>query len=340
MGGEDIDFYNANPSFGFAWNTSAYRFRADWCRGTIGITSLTGGGSFPDAPGSIQRLAVSFVFPVVSDFWFHAQLWMGDATTDNNYNQLGFGKNNVWRLALQGTGVSGQRKLQKRNSVGGVTLLDTSASGVFTAGLHQLDVHVVYGASGSVDVYLDKGNTPVLSFVGDVTTDAEIELNQFFMGTHWSASSSDWSETFVADFDTRRRGLFTKPPQAPGNTQDWYGTVAAIDEGAVDDGDAIVGQNNGDISEWTTPPLPAGGPWNVDAVVQRVRASVTATGPQNFDFVVRPATGSTDFFSADVAGTTTLENYGTIWQVNPATGLAFRAGDLGTGFNLGVRAVA
>jgi hypothetical protein len=345
-GGEDIDFYTVGiQPWDVGWSTLSAVYRNDWSRGAVSVQNLTNGGSFPDDP-NFAHFNVSPTFTPVNDFWFHSQTYILDSSNENGYNALGFGKDNVWRLALQGTGTNGSLKLVKRDSVGVITTLVTSAAGVFNGqglfggGMLQFDIHIVYSTTGSITFYLNGTNTPVMTFTGDVTTDGETELNQFFMGTAWSATIYYYSEIIVTDTDSRAMSLLTLPPVANGNTQDWIGTADDINEAQIDDTNFINTDTADEIAEFTCPTTIPFGSWDVQAVFQSGRFNIGLDGPQHFQFVNRPASGSTDYFTANFDPAPAIQNFHYQWPVNPDTGLQWTIADIGAGFNLGVKSIA
>jgi hypothetical protein len=342
-GGEQIDFYSAGlQPWDVGWTSSSLFHRTEWSRGAVNIQNLTNGGFFPDSPG-FAHFNVSPTFTPVSDFWFHSQTHVLSSTTENHYNALGFGKDNVWRLALRGTGVPGTLRIDKRDSGGGITTLVTSPTGAFDGlglfggGMIQFDIHIVYSTTGSITFYLRGTNTPVITYSGDITTDGETQLNQFFMGTPASSTLYYYSEIIVTDTDSRAMGLLTLPPVTDGNTQDWIGTAADINETEIDDTTFINTDTADEIAEFTCPTTIPVGNWDAHAVFQSARVNIGLDGPQHFQFVNRPASGTTDYFTANFDPAPAIENFHYQWPVNPDTGLQWTLADIGAGFNLGVK---
>lgn len=344
-GGEDIDFLQAIVFGGLAFDTGASWHRTEWSRGGLTVLNILGAPGFPGA-SIFASYWVSPPFTPLTDFWFHSQVVFEHHETFDENNLMGFGSaDNVWRLAIQGTGNDGQFKLVKRDNAGALTTLATSDTGLLgavTFTIKQLDIHIDYNTSGSVEVYFNGSNTPIMSYAGDVTTNSATSLNQFFMGTHLEGSIDAWSEIIVSDLNTRSMSLLSRPPVAPGNTQDWTGSVSDINEDSLDVTTFITTPNNNDLSEWTTSEndvIPVGS-WDVQAVIESVDLNIGSVGPQNFEFVIRPATGSSDYFSSSIPGSASFDKYSYIWQQNPGTSSAWNLSDIDTGYNIGLKAIA
>ncbi len=347
-GGEDIN-YTQEGGTDYGFDTLGGSFRSDWSRGGVSIESLVGGTNFPapNTPGVGQAIPVSPEFTNLSDFWFHTQVATLHNATSAGHNVLFFASpDGIWRLGLQGTGTGAEWRLVSRDSGGSQTVLASSGPGVFqsafafTLRLIQLDVHIVYGTSGSVDVFVDGGSVAVLSFSGDTTTGGATELNKFFLGTPANTVISIWSETIISDLNTRSMGVLTLNEITDGNTQDWVGSAGDINEADLDDDTFIYVHLPDKISEWTVTNTIPSGRWVINAVTQAVRGNTGGSSPTKFEFAVRPNGGSGDFFSSDVTLGASLANFSHIWEVNPDTSLSWMLTDLGAGFNLGIKSIA
>lgn len=332
-GAEEISF----ATFGTVIMTAtAGHFRSSWARAAINVNTAAGDVN-ANPPGN--RIETPQVFTSTSDLWFHAHHRHNSANTTNNSRLLGFASpDGVWRLYLSGTGTGGQLKLEKRNAAGTVTTLATTAASVVPDSvLFQLDVHIVYSTTGSVDVYKD--NVSILSYSGDVTTDSATQLNKFFLS---SATTNDgsWSEIIAADQDTRAMAIFTETLTGAGNTEIWTGAYTDVDETTINDADMLNTANNDELAQFTHPTsLPAGN-WDVLAVGSSVRLRRGGSGPQNFQFNVRPAVAGTDHESADIAATASYAHYNYVWDLNPSGPAAWDVADVGSGFNTGIKSRA
>lgn len=314
-GGEDVDFtvIGANPTITGAMRTG-------WSR--CGVQNAANSGVL-DPPAN--RIHFNFSTPL-SNFWFHA-LFNGTSgnNTANGQQWIRFMDGANSRLMVRGTGVAGQVKVSKRTAAGVFTDLVTSSGAPLWAAsqVHQLDIHVVYGVSGSVDIYFDGNN--VGSFVGDTTTDGATTLS----GGEFAEPafvSYQHSELIVSDSDTRSMGLVTLNSTVAGATQAWTGTATNVNGTTINDANFISAATAALVQEYKPTTLPPGS-FDVPAVVMSARAVVGASGPQHVDFITRIAT--TDFASADFAPGTSFGNIPNYIQaVNPATGVSWVTGDL------------
>lgn len=336
-GGEDIDFIANGDSRGYA---VAGSFRAAWARCALNVGNSALGGWTNVPPTSYW---LSPVFASIASFWLHFQLGIAATAggTSSNFVALGLASpDGVWRLLLRGTGTAGQWKLSTRNAAGTITDVATSSSGMTPANaVTQFDIFVDFAAG--LSLYVNGSSVASLAFNGDLRTDAATQLNRLFLG--WGGAGTvgqyAWSEIIISDTDTRSMGLFTLAPQAAGHAQQWAGSASDVNETTLNDATAITDNQNGDLAEFTCPTALPGGIWNVEAIVQSVRLSIGTSGPQHFDFVTRPATGSSDYSSPDVAGSGALADYSYVWGQNPGTAADWALADIAAGFNLGIKAV-
>lgn len=340
-GSEDVDFIPDGYLLG--WQAIGLN-RPAWSRGALTLQTIANNASFPypEIRNGTDSFEVTPTFTNVSTFWFHAQQYSQSldltALTTFGANFLGFASpDGIWRLALRGAGGDGQIQLIKRDSTGTITVLATSSTNVFFSGLNQIDVNVVYGTTGSVNVYYEGVNSPALSYSGDITTEGETELNRCFLGLSRDSYVTAWSEVIITDTDSRSMGLFTMPPLAPGNTQDWIGDDNDINKQTIDDSTYINSQTADQLSEWTTPTSLPPGQWEIETIWQTVRINRGLVGPQHFEFLSRPATAGADYTSTDVFPAAAYDNYTYNWSVNPATSAQWSLADIATGFNLGIK---
>jgi hypothetical protein len=330
-GGEDID-----AAFTGVVNisTTAGQFRSGYARLAL----------VPDNPGSVvdppsNRFTIP-AFANQSTVWIHAETFQfnGTATTTSNQQAVGiFGSDGVRRILIRGTGTNGQVKISTRNTAGTITDLVTCTSGSWpVAALTKLDIFLHYAVSGEITLYA--GGVQFCDFIGDVTTNSVTAVNQAdFAATTTSASRQiDYSEIIVATTDTRSLNLFTCSPAANGTNMTWTGSFSNVNPNTINDAVQISTGSNAQIAEFTCPSLPAGS-FTIPAVAQTIRLTIGSSGPQNFNFITRPATGSTDYDTGSTtAGTGAYANYQHVWSVSPATSSAWTPAEVTTGFNEGV----
>jgi hypothetical protein len=83
---------------------------------------------------------------------------------------------------------------------------------------------------------------------------------------------------------------------ANGVNQTWTGNQTNVNGTTANDATPLTTGSNNQTAEFTCPALPAGS-FSVAAVKQSGRVLKGASGPQNFRFIARPSSGSTDFDS-------------------------------------------
>ena len=129
----------------------------------------------------------------------------------------------------------------------------------------------------------------------------------------------------------------TLAPTANGTNMAWTGAYTNVNPTTINDASFIYTGSNSQVAEFTTGALPSGTAWTVVALSQTARLLVGATGPSTASFILRPATGSTDYpLCAGTAPITSFANYSCITALNPASSAAWAPADLGTGFNMGL----
>jgi hypothetical protein len=323
---------------GIAYLTNG-SYRTAFARAGFGVQN---GTTVADPPANRWQTST---FSSSASLWVHAnfQATVGTGTTSNEQILLVRSPDGVSRIVLRQTGVAGTMKVSTRNAAGSFVDLGT-ASGTWAASTNtSLDLFINYVGAGAVKLYL--AGVLVVNFSGDPRTDAATTLNRVDFASVGNGSnagnSCTWSEIIIADEDTRAMALWTLAPQAAGNTQSWTpNTLGNINKATINDGTLISTSTNNALSQWTTPTSAPAGNWDVKAIVQEARVEVGTTGPQHFDWSLR--TASTDFTGgASNAPTTSFSNFNNfIWATNPNTSAAWAIGDIASGFNLGIKALA
>lgn len=95
-----------------------------------------------------------------------------------------------------------------------------------------------------------------------------------------------------------------------------------------------------EIQEYEVTPAMPSGSFGVVSLVQHGQVTISATGPQHIEFMVR--TGGTDYTSASIAPTTGWVTYANNWDTNPHTSAAWATTDLAdasTSFNIGYKSL-
>ena len=350
-GGEDLDFVPIGSNYGslITVDTTAGRFRSGYARCGISLNSGL----------IINTIAIRATFAATTAFWFTGRAWANSAngTWVANQNALVLrDAAGVARLRIRNTGsasgtaapVIGPYAIEKINSVGTVTQLGVNTTIGFTATpsiANKMDVFVNYTVTGTISIYVD--GTLYFTYSGDVTTDSTTTLGMLDLAPLTYTSSFlciTWSEVLVATSDTRNLSLVTQTATANGNTHNWTGGTAsdaANTSKSVGELSPQYSGTAGQIDEYQiTPALPAG-TFSVLSVVHKAEATVGASGPTKFDFVIR--LGAVDYSSADFVPNAAWSTYMNTWDVNPATTAAWATTDIvaaSISFNFGLKSVA
>ena len=322
-GTEDDDFVftgtvNTNQGSG------GQQFRSGFCR-----QALTLAGSITDPP-SPRMTGIQFENGAVSTFWFHTAIgWtaLGGGSTVNATLARFLDSGGVARLVIRGAGTNGLKVDRRDNSGTFTNLLTTGNNVVPIGGLSNfpVDLFVNYGVSGSVLLYVN--SALVGSFTGDTTTNSATALDQVDISCPFTTQGCYISESFISDSNSVNGGVVVFGPVAGGNTQQYTGVVASINEKTILDSAFILDGTVGHLSQWTiSGTFPAGG-YGVLAVQKCIRFAVGLSGPQHIDFSSR--LGGSDFLDGlNIAGATTFANAQHIVMINPNTGVNFLTADL------------
>lgn len=323
VGGEDHDFGRIGSVSVDTANTYARRTANARC-------SLQVGGGATVNDGWVGAFSSA-----ISDFWFTARVISEGVFGTQDW--LVFLDGATRRLLIK-LDASGHIIIAKRDATPTTTTLATSTL-TFAGILAKLDVQVSYGASGSVNVYVD--GVLWVSYSGDITTNGATTLSGFVLG---SASSNGgatvrWSEIACASVDTRHMSVITLPPAADGNAFDFTNTYASVDEVTINDADLCASASANDLMQTTVTSSGITGTPAIRAVAVSARAMKGASGPTQIQMNVR--TGGADFFSGTLALDTSFGRVANIWETNPDTTAAWVYTEPAAGgFNIGAKSIA
>lgn len=316
-GGEDSEFYQMG---GGGVTTTSTRFRSAYARcalTTIGLSTAQGDNYWQNAVAFAQ-----------SEFWFTAQTIIQAVQNVANPMIDFLDASNIPRLRISGAGGSTTLwRVDKLNAAGTVTQLGSNFSmSVSSSSVDKLDVNIVYSASGTFTLYLNR--TQVFTYSGDVTTDSATALANIRLRCETTTGLGNvrcWSEVIVSDSDTRAMSLKTFPPVANGNTHDFdVGSPAAanVNEITLDDATLDGSSLAGQIDEYTITSLTPGTFAVVSiGVSARVQYGIQGPSPTQVALIVR--TGGTDYFSdvfSPEVAWTSVQNW---WAENPDTSSAW-----------------
>jgi hypothetical protein len=336
VGGEDCDLQNVG---GCPVSTSIYR--SGFSRCSLGV-----GSQATRVPQTSFWNAYN-VF-ASNSFWFSARCYdssVSEASTSGApqgflirfTDALG-----IVRLQIAspswGSNSTAIFQLQSVNAAGTVTNLATSVSG-FTPGYWaKFDFQINYSTSGGFTWYVD--NYPLLSYVGNVTTDGVTQLNGFALG--FAAQSATpitsyayWSEIIVSTVDTRSLSLQTLAPTGAGATSTWSGDSNGdtVNEMVVNDGSGITTSSAGQYELFTQAGT-LSAPFVV-AVIVSARAMTSPGQPQNIKMVLNKS--GTSYTSSTIAVSDSYQNNQYVWTTDPSTGLAWTSI---SGVQIGIESIA
>lgn len=325
VGGEDHDFTRIGATSVDTATTAARRTANARCSLRVGTSAGISDGWQGTLSSSSAACWITARFYLAGSIFANAELF---SLLDGS----------IRRITLR-VSSGGVYQLIKRNAAGTVTTLVTSAVVPSLTNLQKLDVQVNYGTTGSINIYI--GNTLIITYTGDVTTDASTSLSGFVLGTHTSSASNStyWSEVICASEDTRSLSLVTNAPTANGSTFAWSNSYANVNEVTTDDGTLCTSSNANELAQMTISSAGITGNPAIRAVCISARAQKGGTGPQNLQMNIR--TGGNDYFSSTQALPAALGRVAAVFETNPATNGPFAYTDLtSAGFNVGVKSVA
>lgn len=312
MGGEDIDFA---PLGTVSVNTVAGEtYRADYARCSLGVAgSGVGGNGWRGA----------FSAPA-SDFWMGVRVACdAPSNVDPGLPLVTFADAGSRRLGLLVTSAR-TLVLGAWDAAGAFTKLAESAPGAQPAALHKLDLHLTYGAAGSVRVFVNQ--TEVITYNGDVTRSSSSTLNGFTLAHPATTGNAFFSEVFVTDRDSRTLMLKTHIPVGNEAGNQWQGGFSDIDEAAVNESDTISTNATDQVATFNVNQLPAGTNLAIRGFKVSGYAARGETGPQKLELGV--TTNSQTVYSADLAVDTGWTRLNNVWEQNPVTNSQWLADDI------------
>jgi hypothetical protein len=198
----------------------------------------------------------------------------------------------------------------------------------------SIDVKIVCGGSGSMEVYL--AGSLVTSGSASMTSVTNIDKVQLL--DNISGSTSYYSQVIVATSSTVGWKFFTKPPTGNGANTAWTGTFADVDETVVSDADFITTAVANDVETYTGAALSLGS-GTVKAVVVSMRAKNDGVSPVNIQGALRRS--STNYFSGNLSINSGYGPMVAIWETDPSTSAAWVGSDAASAtIEFGAKAIA
>jgi len=215
--------------------------------------------------------------------------------------------------------------LIKYDGTTATTLATESGTSLSASTIHKIDMHLTsYGASASVDVYVD--GSLVISYTGNVSVSGVSNVDSVFIGSISTSTNADISEIIVADSDTRNMSLVTNYLNAVGDSNAWTGAYTDIDEAAINDADLIYDNTDGHQALFGLHELPSGN-FSVLAVKEAIRACKSSDStPTSINLGVK--SGGTVNVSDNHSLSTSWDTKERYMLTNPVTGNPFTASEV------------
>jgi hypothetical protein len=205
----------------------------------------------------------------------------------------------------------------------------------------DVDIHAIIAQFGGlIELYVD--GVMLASFSGDTSYLGSSFTSVRLNGDQASANAYiNYSQCIVSTSTTLGMKLATLAITGAGTTSQWTGAYTDISESNLSDtsfiSDNTSDNPNGDISTYPVTDVPAGGNFNVGAVIISARAERGVTGVQNLELGVR--SGGVNYWGSPVSGlTTAFSPVQSILTTDPATGLPWTISNANA-VEIGVRAL-
>jgi hypothetical protein len=209
VGGEDTEF----PTMGtMTVVTTAGRFRSTFARAALSQASNT----------STSTKSIPFNGGAVTSAWLSAQLY-GPLNIGTATSIIGFGLSGTEKWLGIGTSTASNTRLCifKYDGTTRTQLVAEAGNSLIFSALIRVDMQVIsYGATATVNLYVN--SVLVATYTGDVTVSGMTNFDSVFALFSPTGGSSNLSEMFVADSDTRTLiGLQTLALTGAGTTNNW-----------------------------------------------------------------------------------------------------------------------
>jgi hypothetical protein len=180
-----------------------------------------------------------------------------------------------------------------------------------------------YGSNATVNIYLNGGTLPRITFTGNVAPGTATNLDSVVTtSTNYNVAQSEF---IVSDSDTRSLSLATLAPAGTGDTNQWTGTYSNINPISINDSSTISDTNAGDNFQCTMNALPTG-TFTVVGVKIAARAIQTGSGLSSISVGVK--TNSSISVPSSVSLPTTWSEVETYYSTNPVTATTWTSSDI------------
>jgi hypothetical protein len=296
--------------------TTALRFDATFSRCAIGVGN-----------GNRNLGILSPVFGPVTKCYFHFNSAMPAVDASASFPFRVFNSVGVPVFAIRTIGTTAVWQAAYWNGAAWVTTGATFV--VSTSGLTTFDIYLDMSTGNyeikRAEISVSSGTFPTNPgpFINNIA-----RYGLYPVGNGAIGSNSCYSQCVAADFDLTNYRVYTSPPVSAGNSVAWTGTVADVDEIALNDNDFITSATNDQIEQFirTAISIPSG---TIAAIAVNARVTANPGGPQSVRSNIR--IGTTDYFNSfTFAPGTGFKPYCSIWTVNPATSLPFTIAEAGS----------
>ena len=226
-GNEWEDFPIGSVRLQYPWVADPYR--SSYVRTALGADPRT----LPVGP-----MSEPFSGGGVTTAWLTARIWRDYSTPTTSRKLMGLCKSTephssgIWVTH----GASNAKKIRLIKTDGTTdTQLGESASEIWPNSdmLKKVDLEVKnYGASATVNVYIDAAETPVITYNGDITVGSMADMDCVGITGKWDTSYNEHqvlSEVIACTSNTKSFSLATLIPNSAGDANAWTGAYTEID---------------------------------------------------------------------------------------------------------------
>jgi hypothetical protein len=249
MGGEDIDF---TAFLGASYPTAGNgRSRPGFARGSL---SVTGGGD-----DLANRIMGTFAAPS-SAFWLATRTYFTFLGTTGNWRTfLALYEGGTPRIGVQMQSLTRLVRFVIFDASGNPgAVAATSVPAVQGEGLQRLDLQVVHGTSGRLNLYVN--GVSVLDWSGSTVIGTQAPITDFGLASAADSSviQTDWSEIIAIERDSRTLSLKTNGPVATAQGHQWLGDQSDVNEVVANKDTMLTTTAVNQSARFTIDPMPAG----------------------------------------------------------------------------------
>lgn len=294
------------------------------------------------APHSTGNPVKGNQFPggAVTSAWLHFLVWPGApwGLYAANVSEMigGVGQFSSLKALVIGCvggnygGVANQLSLFSYDGSTLTVLATESGTSLTDSVLNQFDIQVInYGATATVNVYVNAATTTAISFTGDVTVSGMTAFDCVCCGTPHAYGDGvfGFSEFMVDTRDTRAMILFNQYGIAAGDTDGFSGVYSDCNPVTINDSNAVYTATAAENEQFELNAMPSG-TFGVLACQLAARASITVGSPIE---TLKLGWHAYSLVSVDAGHTliTAWNCYDSLSQLSPFSGLPWTPGDIG-----------